>query len=60
MNSLRYLALCAILSAPAWSQTAAELVARNLQARGGVDKLKALRTLRATGKVQQGSMVAEV
>ena len=60
MNALRYLTMAALLSAPAWSQTAAELVARNLQARGGVEKIKALRTLRSTGKVQQGSVVAQV
>lgn len=42
------------------AQTADELVARNLQAKGGVEKIKALRTLRATGKVQQGSFTAQV
>ena len=40
----------AILSA----QTAEELVDRNLQAKGGIEKIKALRTLRATGKLQGG------
>ncbi len=49
-------ALTALVSA----QTADELVTRNLQAKGGVDKIKALRTLRATGKLQQGSLTAQV
>jgi hypothetical protein len=43
-------AFAAILSA----QTAEELVNRNLQAKGGIDKIKAIRTLRSTGKLQQG------
>ena len=41
-------------------QTAEELVQRNLQAKGGADKIKALRTLRMTGKVQQGPMTARL
>jgi hypothetical protein len=49
-------AFTAMLSA----QTADDLVARNLQARGGTDKLKAIRSLRATGKMQQGSFIAQV
>ena len=59
-STFHYLAFAALLSAPAWSQTAAELVARNLQAKGGVEKLKALRTLHATGKMQQGGLTAQV
>ena len=43
-------AFAAILSA----QTAEDLVNRNLQAKGGIDKIKAIRTLRSTGKLQQG------
>ena len=35
-------------------------MARNLQAKGGIEKIKALRTLRATGKLQQGGMTAQV
>jgi len=33
----------------AWSQTAEELVAKNLQARGGIDKIKAVQTYHETG-----------
>jgi hypothetical protein len=36
------------------AQTAEELVARNLQAKGGSEKIRAIRSLRMTGKVQQG------
>lgn len=42
------------------AQTAEELVARNLQARGGAEKIKAIKTLRMTGKLQQGSFTAEL
>jgi hypothetical protein len=36
------------------AQTAEELVAKNLQARGGIEKIKAIHSLRMSGKVQQG------
>ncbi len=42
------------------AQTAEELVARNLQARGGLEKIKAIKTLRMSGKLQQGSFTAQV
>ena len=44
--------LCLAAAAPA--QTAEELVAKNLQARGGVDKIKAINTLKMTGKAYVG------
>lgn len=46
----------ALLSA----QTAEELVAKNLAAHGGIEKLKALHSLRMTGKMQQGSFTAQI
>ena len=49
-------AFAAALSA----QTAEELVNRNLQAKGGIDKIKALRTLRESGKLQNGGFTAQV
>ena len=49
-------AFATILSA----QTAEELVNRNLHAKGGLDKIKALRTLRETGKLQNGGFTAQV
>jgi len=40
------------------AQTAEELVANNLRAKGGVDKIKALRTLRISGRIQAGGFTA--
>jgi hypothetical protein len=42
-----------------WAQTADELVSRNLQAKGGIDKIKTIKSLRMTGKIQQGSFTAD-
>lgn len=50
------MAFAALLSA----QTAEELVSKNLEARGGLDKLKALHSLRMTGKMQQGSFAIQL
>ncbi len=44
--------LCMVAAASA--QTAEELVAKNLQARGGVDKIKAVNTLKTMGKIYVG------
>jgi hypothetical protein len=41
-------------------QTAEDLVAKNLEARGGLANIKAIRTLRMTGKLQQGGFVARI
>jgi hypothetical protein len=41
------------------AQTAEELVSRNLQAKGGIDKIKTIKSLRMTGKFQQGSFTAQ-
>lgn len=48
--------LAAVLSA----QTAEELVAKNLQAKGGVGEIKAAHSLRMSGKLQQGGFVAQL
>jgi hypothetical protein len=42
------------------AQTAEELVAKNLQAKGGVEKIKAIKSLRMIGKFQQANFIAEV
>ena len=42
------------------AQTAEELVAKNLQARGGIEKIKAIKTLRMSGKLQQGSLTIQL
>lgn len=52
--------LAASFSAVLAAQTAEELVAKNLEARGGIEKIKAIRTLRMTGRIQQGSFSAVV
>lgn len=41
------------------AQTAEELVAKNLQARGGIEKIKAISTLRMTGRLQQGPIAIQ-
>lgn len=41
--------VCLIFAAPAHAQTADEIVARNIQAKGGEAKLKAVQTLRQSG-----------
>jgi hypothetical protein len=60
MNTLPKLLLAAAFTAMLSAQTADELITRNLQAKGGVDKIKAIHSLRATGKMQQGSFIAQV
>jgi hypothetical protein len=41
-------------SAFSFSQTADELIAKNIQARGGLEKMKAIKTIRMTGKFEGG------
>ena len=48
------------LAASAWAQTADELVAKNVQAKGGLEKIKAIKTLRIKGRLNQGSFTAVV
>ncbi len=40
-----------LFSSFAFSQTADELIAKNIQAKGGMDKIKAIKTVRMTGKL---------
>jgi hypothetical protein len=42
------------------AQTADELVAKNLQAKGGIEKIKAIKTEKLSGKLQQGQFTAQV
>lgn len=46
--------LCLVVVTAAAAQTADELVAKNLQARGGVDKIKAVNTVKMTAKAYVG------
>src|SRR5436309_8840411 len=40
-----------LFSSFAFSQTADELIAKNIQAKGGMDKIKAIKTVRMSGKL---------
>src|SRR6202045_2410689 len=42
-----------------FAQTVDEVIAKNIQAHGGMEKLKAVQTIRTTGKFTQGSFRAE-
>ena len=48
------------LAAAAGAQTADELVARNTEAKGGREKIKAIQALRTRGRLNQGSFTAQV
>jgi hypothetical protein len=48
------------LAASARAQTADELVVRNIQAKGGLEKIKAVKTLRMKGRLNQASFTAVV
>jgi hypothetical protein len=46
--------LLAVLSVPVAAQTVDEVIAKSLEARGGLDKLKAVQSVRMTGKMTMG------
>ena len=52
------IAMAALLSLAAGAQTVDEVIAKNIQAHGGMEKLKAVETLRVTGRFSQGSFRA--
>lgn len=49
-NCLATVLVLFVFGLPAFSQTADELVSKNIEARGGLDKIKAIQTMRITGK----------
>jgi len=53
----------AVLAVPALAQTVDEVIAKSFEARGGLDRLKAVQTVRVTGRMSMGpaeaSMVIE-
>ena len=56
-------ALCGIalfLTTTVCAQTVDEIIAKNIQARGGLEKLKAVKTLRMTAKINDGGFRATV
>ena len=48
------LALIALVAVPASAQTAEGLIAKNLEAKGGLEKIKAVQTMRMTGTMTLG------
>jgi hypothetical protein len=52
--------LVCLISAGLWAQTAEELVAKNLQAKGGVEKMKAIKSVRMIGQFESGGFKATV
>jgi outer membrane lipoprotein-sorting protein len=48
--------LLAVLAAPAAAQTVDEVIAKSLEARGGLDKLKAIQSVRITARMSMGPM----
>ncbi len=59
-NALRVVLAMLCCAVALSAQTADELVAKNTQAKGGLEKMKAIKTLRMTGKMQQGGFMAAV
>jgi len=56
---LSVFAAIAFFSFAASAQTVAEVIAKNIQAHGGVEKLKSVRSIRTIAKFSQGSFRAE-
>jgi outer membrane lipoprotein-sorting protein len=61
MKRILWFALVALVLLPLTlpAQTVEEIIAKNVQARGGLEKLRAIKTLRVTSKFSQGSFRAE-
>ena len=55
----RWMAVLFTIAPVLSAQTVDEIIAKNLQARGGLDKIKAVKTIRATGKLTQGDFRAK-
>jgi len=61
MSKKLLLFLCAaLLTVSAFGQTVDELLDKNLNAEGGKDKLKAIQSMRLTGKMKMGPMEAPI
>jgi outer membrane lipoprotein-sorting protein len=53
-KSLAGFVIAGLVSAAAWAQTADELIEKNIQAKGGREKIQAIKTQRMTGKMTMG------
>jgi outer membrane lipoprotein-sorting protein len=53
-KALSGLVVAVCVAAPAAAQTADEVIAKSLEARGGLDKMKAIQSVRMTGKMTMG------
>ncbi len=53
-SAMKLLVVVCYFGAFSFSQTADELIAKNIAARGGMEKIKAIKTLRMTGKFEGG------
>jgi outer membrane lipoprotein-sorting protein len=60
MKNKLVLALCAaaLLAVSASAQTADEIIDKNIKARGGLEKMKAVQSMKVTGKMKMGPMEA--
>ena len=54
----RFLLLLVFTAACTQAQTVDEIIAKNIQARGGLDKIKGLQSLRISGKISMGGFRA--
>jgi hypothetical protein len=58
MQSKAALMAALLCAGIATAQTVDEIIAKNIQARGGLEKIKAVKTMRITGKIDQGGFRA--
>lgn len=58
LSILSLLALASFFPARGWAQTVDEVIAKNIQAHGGIEKLKSVETIRTTGKFVAGGFRA--
>ena len=59
-NMILRLTLAVAFALTLHAQTADELVRKNILAHGGIEKIKAIKSIRMTGRFQSGSFIAQV
>lgn len=57
-RTLSTLCLSMLVAVSGYAQTTDEIIAKNLKAKGGAEKLKAMKTVKATGKMTMGPIEA--